>query len=386
MSDVAKVVIVGGGPVGAALALALSGSGLEVMLLEARLAEERASDPRPLALSYGSRLILERLGVWEALAPVTAIDRIHISQKNGFGRVALSAAEAKLPALGYVADYTQLHATLHNALQDRGPALRYVTGANVTAIRDAPASSVIEFTAGGIPHTVTASLVVAADGGTLEGVAELRSVDYRQSALTTRIHSELPHRNTAFERFTVDGPIALLPTGNDLALVWSAKHEQAEHLRELAPAEFVVQLERHFGKRLGALSMQGRRSLFPLGLRYATQVTKKRAILIGNAAQTLHPVAGQGFNLGLRDAWELAEEAQRSGYDALGEPGMLTAYAARRRLDRRGGIWFTDSLVRMFSNDIAPLRLARGAGLTLLGCVPPLKNFVVRRMTFGARG
>ncbi|MDP1716947.1 MAG: FAD-dependent monooxygenase, partial [Burkholderiales bacterium] len=187
-------------------------------------------------------------------------------------------------------------------------------------------------------------------------------------------------------RFTSGGPIALLPSGDDLALIWSAEHEQAQALCGLAPAEFVAQLERHFGKRLGALAIEGKRSLFPLALRYVTQVTKKRAILIGNAAQTLHPVAGQGFNLGLRDAWELAEEALRCGREALGEPGMLKAYAARRRLDRGGGIWFTDSLVRMFSNDIAPLRAARGAGLVLLGCVPPLKNFVVRRMTFGARG
>ncbi len=386
MNDAADVVIIGGGPVGAALALALSGSGLEVTLLEARPAGERASDPRPLALSYGSRLILERLGVWAALAPVTAIDRIHISQQAGFGRAALTAAEARLPALGYVADYMQLHATLHNALQDRGTALRYITGANVSAIRDVEAVSEVEFTAGGVQQSVRARLAVAADGGALDGVADMRSVDYRQSAVTTRLHSELPHRNTAFERFTSGGPIALLPSGDDLALIWSAEHEQAQALCGLAPAEFVAQLERHFGKRLGALAIEGKRSLFPLALRYVTQVTKKRAILIGNAAQTLHPVAGQGFNLGLRDAWELAEEALRCGREALGEPGMLKAYAARRRLDRGGGIWFTDSLVRMFSNDIAPLRAARGAGLVLLGCVPPLKNFVVRRMTFGARG
>lgn len=386
MNDAADVVIIGGGPVGAALALALSGSGLGVMLLEARPAGERASDARPLALSYGSRLILERLGVWAALAPVTAIDRIHISQKNGFGRAALSAAEARLPALGYVADYTQLHATLHNALQDRGPALRYITGANVSAIRDVETISEVEFTTGGVQQSVGASLVVAADGGALDGMAEMQSVDYRQSAVTARLHSELPHRNTAFERFTSGGPIALLPSGDGLALIWTAGHERAQQLCELAPAVFEAELQQHFGKRLGALVIEGRRALFPLALRYATRVTKKRAILIGNAAQTLHPVAGQGFNLGLRDAWELAEEALRCGRAALGEPDMLKTYETRRRLDRGGGIWFTDSLVRMFSNDIAPLKFARGAGLALLGCVPPLKNFVVRRMTFGARG
>lgn len=386
MNDAADIVIIGGGPVGAALALALSGSKLAVTLLEARPAGDRASDPRPLALSYGSRLILERLGVWAALAPVTAINRIHISQQAGFGRVALTADEARLPALGYVADYTQLHSTLHEVLQENVSALRYVTGATVSAIHDAPSSSAVEFTAGGVQQSVTTSLVVAADGGALDGVAEMRHVDYRQSALTTRIRSELPHNNTAFERFTHGGPVALLPSGEDLALIWTEEHERAQQLCELAPEEFVAQLERLFGKRLGSLALVGKRSLFPLMLRYATEIRKKRAILIGNAAQTLHPVAGQGFNLGLRDAWELAEAALRCGRDGLGEPGMLGSYEARRRIDRGGGIWFTDSLVRMFSNDVVPLRLARGAGLTLLGCIPPLKDFVIRRMTFGARG
>lgn len=384
MHDISDVVIIGGGPVGAALAVALSGSGLAVTLLEARDGAQRVSDPRPLALSYGSRLILERLGVWQVLAPATAIDRIHVSQQGGFGRVALSAAEARLPALGYVVDYARLHAALEDVL--RGHGSQYFTGTKVIAVRDAQESSFVELTAGDIQKTIAARLVVAADGGALEGVATIRTADYHQSALTTRVRSEFTHRNTAFERFTGHGPLALLPSGDELALIWTAGHEHAQKLCELSSGEFLAQLERHFGGRLGAFTGADTRSLFPLMLKYATGVARARTLLVGNAAQTLHPVAGQGFNLGLRDAWELAEELKRCGRDAIGGAAMLQAYQSRRRLDRRAGIWFTDSLVRLFSNEVAPLGIARGAGLTLLGCMPPLKNFVVRRMTFGARG
>lgn len=384
MDDIADVVIAGGGPVGAALALALCDSGLGVMLLEAREKGQRSRDSRPLALSYGSRLILDRLGVWDALAPATAIERIHVSQQGGFGRVMLSAAEARLPALGYVVDYAQLHAALESAVRRR--ALNYVTGAKVSAIRDAQTTASVEFMTNDAEKAVAARLVVAADGGALEGVAAAKTVDYHQSALTAKVKSELPHRHTAFERFTSDGPLALLPSGNDFALIWTAGHDHAQKLGELSADEFLAQLQKQFGGRVGAFAETGARSLFPLVLRYATSITQPRTILIGNAAQTLHPVAGQGFNLGLRDAWELAGELMRCGRDAIGNAAMLQAYRARRRIDRSGGIAFTDSLVRLFSNNIAPLRMARGAGLSLLGCVPPAKDFVVRRMTFGARG
>ena len=384
MDDIADVVIVGGGPVGAALALALCDSGLDVMLLEARETGQRSRDSRPLALAYGSRLILERLGVWDALAPATAIERIHVSQQGGFGRVTLSAAEARLPALGYVVHYGQLHAALESAVRRR--ALNYVTGAKVSAIQDAQATARVEFVADDAEKVVAARLVVAADGGALEGLATTRTMDYHQSALTARVKSELPHCHTAFERFTSGGPLALLPSGNDLALIWTAGHDHARRLTELSADEFLAQLQRQFGGRLGAFTETGARSSFPLVLRYATSVTQMHTILIGNAAQTLHPVAGQGFNLGLRDAWELAGEVMRFGRDAIGNAAMLRAYRARRRVDRGGGIAFTDSVVRLFSNDIMPLRMARGAGLSLLGCVPPAKDFVVRRMTFGTRG
>ncbi|MCW5605903.1 MAG: FAD-dependent monooxygenase, partial [Burkholderiales bacterium] len=238
----------------------------------------------------------------------------------------------------------------------------------------------------GVEKTMTVRLAVIADGGTAGGVTVTKTVDYRQSALTAMVSSELPHGNVAFERFTAGGPLALLPSGDELALVWTVDPARAQQLQALSQQAFLTQLRRHFGNRLGAFTAAGPRTLFALSRKCIAGTLRPRTVCIGNAAQTLHPVAGQGFNLGLRDAWELSREIVRWDRDALGDAAMLSAYHARRRVDREGGIWFTDSLVRLFSNDIAPIRAARGIGLTLLGCLPPARNFVVRRMTFGTRG
>jgi len=384
MVEAADIVVVGGGPVGAALALALADSGFAPVVLESRDPDVAIGDPRPLALSYGSRLILERLGAWEGLAPATPIASIHVSQQGGFGRVALAAAEARLPALGYVVDYARLHAALAQALISRVP--RAIAGARVTAIRPGHDAATVQFTLGAVEKAITAQLVVVADGGALQDLASTRKVDYQQTAVVATVASELPHRNVAFERFTAGGPLALLPCGDDLALIWTANPGRAQDLSGLPASDFLRRLHEDFGDRLGAFTAVGARSLFPLTLKYASDVALSRTALIGNAAQTLHPVAGQGFNLGLRDAWELAGEIVRASPEAIGSTEMLAAYRARRRIDRRGGIWFTDSLVRLFSNDIAPLSAARGIALALLGCLPPARDFVARRMIFGARG
>lgn len=384
MVEAADIVIVGGGPVGAALALALADSGFAPIVLESRDADLAVGDPRPLALSYGSRLILERLGVWERLTPATPIERIHVSQPGGFGRVALSAGEARLPALGYVVDFARLHAALAPVLASRVP--RSMAGAKVIAVRPGHDAATVEFTRGGSEQAIAARLVVVAAGGALHDLASTKKVDYRQAAVVAMVASEQPHRNVAFERLTAGGPLALLPCGDELALIWTVSPGRAQQLCELPAGEFLVQLHEHFGARLGAFTAVGARSVFPLALKFVGDVALPRTVLIGNAAQTLHPVAGQGFNLGLRDAWELAGEIVRASPEAVGSAEMLSAYRSRRRIDRRGGIWFTDSLVRLFSNNIAPLGAARGIGLVLLGCLPPVKDFVVRRMTFGARG
>ncbi len=377
------VLIVGGGPVGAATALALRGAGLAVGLVEARAPQAAQADPRPLALSHGSRLILERLGVWEQLASATPIERIHVSQRGGFGRVELDAKETGLPALGYVLDYGQLATTLAGALEAQDGCHR--VRAAVSALEHGPEAALARFDVGNGPGQATARLLAVADGGAL-AAAQARTRDYRQSVVTTRVACSIPHQNVAYERFTPEGPLALLPTCDKLALVWTTTPQYAQLLCELSEEAFLERLQSAFGNRLGAFSQAGARARYPLALKVTERIAEPRIVALGNAAQTLHPVAGQGLNLGLRDAWELAASVRSCDRGEIGAAAHLRAYQARRRLDRRGVIGFTDGLVRLFSNDFAPLRLARGLGLAALGAVPPVKDFVVRRMTFGTRG
>jgi len=376
------VLIVGGGPVGAALGLALRGAGLAVGQLEPQAAHALA-ESRPIALSHGSRLVLERLGVWEGLAGATAIQHIHISQRGGFGRVGLDARDAGVPALGYVIEYRVLAEALARALDAGGGVDRMRGSAN--AFEPGTDTVVVRFASSRGDDRARARLLAVADGGALP-VAQTRIRDYGQVAMTARVTCDTPHRNVAFERFTPDGPLALLPAGEALALVWTTTPEHARQLCAMTEAGFLARLQEGFGGRLGRFRTASGRAGFPLALKVAARIAEPRRVLLGNAAQTLHPVAGQGLNLGLRDAWELAACVRACDRAAVGGTDFLENYAARRRLDRRGGIFFTDSLVRLFSNDLAILKLARGLGLTALGAVPPARDFVARRMIFGARG
>jgi len=385
------VLIVGAGPVGAVCALALQQQGIAARVLEAQPADARA-DTRTLALSHGSRLILDRLGVWGRLADVTPITRIHISQRGALGVARLAAEDVAVPALGYVLPYAALTAVLKQALADAGIAVAY--GVAVDRI-ESGANTASVHAADGSVHA--APLVVVADGGRGEAAPEPRfERNYDQAAVVCEVQTELPHANQAFERFTPEGPAALLPKGDRYALVWTASHADAQRIAALADAEFLAALYRHFGGRQGLFTYASPRKTFALKLAYTGSKAADRVVRIGNAAQTLHPVAGQGFNIGLRDAWELAslcgdtqQESIRRGdaaEAAIGSAAMLAAYARGRRVDVLGGVGFTDFLVRVFSNDIAPLRHARGLGLLALEVLPPLKRFVARRMIFGARG
>jgi 2-octaprenyl-6-methoxyphenol hydroxylase len=377
------VLIVGGGPVGLALALALRGSGLTAGLVEARGAHAMRADPRPIALSHGSRLILERLGAWEQLAPATPIRRIHVSQRGGFGRVELDCAQAGLPALGYVVDYGRLAASLAAAF-DRDVSCRRLS-ATVGGIETGALAATAQLETADGPIQAGARLLAVADGGMLQ-IAAARARDYGQAAVTARVTTGLPQQGIAYERFTPTGPLALLPFEDGYALVWTTTPDEARNLCDLSEGAFLERLQQAFGRRVGVFREAAARTCFPLALRVADRSAHPRTIALGNAAQTLHPVAGQGLNLGLRDAWELAATIRNAERGDIGTPRQLQAYHARRRIDRGGGVWFTDTLVRLFSNDIAPLRLARGLGLAALGAVPPARDFVLRRMTFGTRG
>jgi 2-octaprenyl-6-methoxyphenol hydroxylase len=375
------VLIVGAGPVGAVCALALQQQGIAAQVLETQPADARA-DTRILALSHGSRLILERLGVWDRLEGVTPITRIHVSQRGALGVARLSAEEVKVPALGYVLSYATLTAALKQALADAGIAVEY--GVAVERIESDAGGATLHTATG---RSLTAPLVVVADGGRGESAPEPKiSRDYAQMAVVCEVQTELPHANQAYERFTPEGPAALLPKGDHYALVWTASNADAERIATLSDDAFLTALYQHFGGRQGRFTAASPRKTFPLRLAYVGSEAADRVVRIGNAAQTLHPVAGQGFNIGLRDAWELATLCGDTAADEIGSAAMLRAYARGRKIDVLGGVGFTEFLLRMFSNDISPLRHARGLGLLALEVFPPLKTFVARRMMFGARG
>jgi 2-octaprenyl-6-methoxyphenol hydroxylase len=363
------VAIAGGGPVGCALALALSGSAVSV----ARIADEAGAADRPIALSCGSALILERLGAWSSVAG-TAIQSIHISQQ-GFGRTVMRCADYGLPALGYVISYSELV----GQLLARTPA---VTG-SLRSWESSGNEVVLRLSVGEGEARMRARLLVLADGGLSRDAGKV--TDYRQRAIVAEVAAERAYAGTAWERFAAEGPVALLPFRDRYALVWSVSPATAEKLQDLSDPEFLARLRGTFGERLGDFRSSGPRSSFPLSLRRSPIRPSPRVLAIGNAAQALHPVAGQGLNLGLRDAWELARMLLDVAKEELGARAFVDRYARSRGLDRYAGIGFTDFLVRTFSNSVPPLALARGAGLALLDMLPPARHFLARRMIYGAR-
>jgi 2-octaprenyl-6-methoxyphenol hydroxylase len=378
------IIVAGGGLIGAALALGLRDSGFKIALLEAQPHAAVVGDARTIALSHGSRLILERLGVWQSLTAITPIEHISISQQRGFGRVELHAAEARVPALGYVAGYTALQHALTLAVGKSG--VRVMAGCAAVAVNGDDDSAAVTVDCGGAQQELSARLVAIADGGANLRSARIKTRDYHQSAVVCDVVSEQSHQNRAHERFTPGGPLALLPTERGRALIWTAAPERAQELASLPDAEFCAQLRASFGAALGAFRLLGPRQVYPLVLKYATRPVAPRSVLVGNAAQTLHPVAGQGFNLGLRDAWELARALMARDVGDPGALALLEAFSLQRRPDRTATILFTDSLIRLFSKDIPLFNHARAVGLVALASLPPAKNFLARRMMFGARG
>ncbi len=385
MTNHVDIAIVGGGPVGLTLALTLRNFGLRVQLFEANLSLINASAQRTLAISYGSRLILERCAAWPSDAELTPIQSIHVSQRGGFGSTVLTAKEVDVPALGYVVNAHALLIKMNDALQSDD--ISITTGAKVLTHKSTTSYGSVEFEVDGKRHDITADLIAIADGGQLQaGNAndEIQEKDYHQHAVLAYVETELPHRNMAYERFTAAGPVALLPTGEGFSLVWTTDPKGAKRLLELEPEIFIRELGEWFGTRLGKFTLMRDRKRIPLKLRYVNKVAAQRTVVLGNAAQLLHPVAGQGLNLGMRDAADLAREIREKIAAGIGSNEMLCAYEKRRAADRSTNIFFTDFLVRLYSNDIPPLRIARGIGLASLSCIPSARRFLMRRMLFGA--
>lgn len=379
-----KVVIVGGGPVGCILALSLQQKGIAFTMLEAREKGASHQDKRALALSYGTRLVLEKLNVWDAVeAEATAINTIHISQRGGLGRTKLTASEHNLPAIGYVVSYGALSQAL-DALLDTSNVL-YV--AEATDIQTSATLSTVTFKQDESVQSLNADLLVVADGGrslnAIEGITK-ETKEYGHDALVTKVRAELPHNNIAYERFTPEGPMALLPNGErDFSLVWTGKKNKIDQFLTLDDATFLKQLHAAFGDRVGQFLSVEKRMSFPLKLSTLKPTTAPHLAIIGNAAQTMHPVAGQGFNVGIRDAWTLADLIIKTPEINLGSEEMLKQYSQCRKRDTRGGLLFTDLLVNVFTNDLVGVGSLRGAGLGLLDLFKPAKNLLVDRMSFG---
>ncbi|MEX1201239.1 MAG: 2-octaprenyl-6-methoxyphenyl hydroxylase [Methylophaga sp.] len=372
------VLIVGAGMVGTSLALALKNTSLKIGIIEAHSIETDSQpnfDDRGIALSYGSQRIFETLGLWPALqAYATPILDIHISDRGHFGVTRLSAQAANVPALGQVLTAKQLGQQLNIALQ-QADNIELLSPLKVTALETSPDKTTVLLSD---KQKLHCKLLVAADGqhSTIRELLKLGSWqrDYQQTAVTANISTERAHQNRAFERFTDSGPLALLPmSDNRSSLVWTVNTDDEQRLLALSDEDFLQALQQRFGFRLGHFTRVGKRSSYPLGLMQTDAAIQPRLVLIGNAAHSLHPIAGQGFNLGLRDAAVLAEVISQHA-DDCGHPQSLQAYQDWQLPAQDNIVKATDRLVKIFSNANPVLGHGRSAALAMLDILPPVKQ------------
>lgn len=378
----ADVAICGAGPVGMALAALLARRGVpgaRIALIDGKSLGQAISDPRSIALAWGSGLLLEDLGAWPGIgSSATAIHQIHVSRRGHLGRSMMDRTEHDVEALGYVARYGDVVDALARACERAG--VQVLRPLRVTGIDEGPDGVQLQLDDG---RTLQARVAVQAEGGVFgEQQEKARTRDYGQTAVIARVSSSAPIPHRAFERFTDEGPLALLPQdgadGHQYALVWCVQPERAQHLLDLGEDEFLHALGEAFGERLGSFTRSSQRVAFPLGLNTDPRATA-RTVAIGNAAQTLHPVAGQGLNLGLRDAAVLARLLAREM-----SPAAIDRFAVEREGDRGMVIRATDTMARVFA-DKGPLQPLFGLALAALDTVKPARMLLAELMMFGRR-
>lgn len=381
------LVIIGGGLAGNCLALALKDTGLKIAIVEASTAEQlhdAAAGDRALALATGTVKMLEALGIWQNISQAaTAIKNIHISDQGHFGKVRLSAQQENVAALGYVISARDIET--HVAKLVNAANIELICPARLVGLMAGNSAVNVSLKRGDVALNLSARLLVGADGGN-SSVRKLLEIaqhitEYGQTALVTTVQSSLPHNNTAFERFTASGPLALLPVKTDhCAVVWTRSSEDADALMSGSESDFLAELQQCFGYKLGKFSLVAPPRAFPLSLIRAEKMLAKRTVIIGNAVHQLHPVAGQGFNLGLRDVVQLAEMIinRHQANQDIGDAEFLTAYAQSRQKDHAQTIGFTDTLVRIFSNDWLALAAVRNVGLAILDHIPTAKTLLTR--------
>jgi len=381
------ILIAGGGLAGNCLALALKDSGLRVAVVEANTRQQLHDSPagdRALALAAGTVTKLDELGLWQGVShEAMAIKHIHVSDQGHFGKVRLSAEKEQVAALGYVITARTIETHLAELVEQAG--IEQICPARVVGLMAGSEQVNVSLKQGQESVIATAKLLVGADGGnsSVRNLLEIpqQRTDYDQTALVTTVKSSLPNNNTAYERFTSSGPLALLPIdANHSAVVWTRTNDDAEALMSGSETDFLVALQECFGYKLGEFSLTAPRRAFPLSLIRAGQMLAERTVIIGNAAHQLHPVAGQGFNLGLRDVVQLAEmlvEQHKNGQD-IGAPEFLKAFAKVRQQDHDRTIAFTDNVVRIFSNDWLALAAVRNIGLGVLDQLPAAKSLLAK--------
>lgn len=389
------LIIVGAGLAGNCLALSLKSSGLSIALVEAADREQLRQSPagdRALALAAGTVQSLIELGAWQAAATdATPIQHIHVSDRGHFGKTRLHATDYQVDALGYVIAARDIEQSVAEQLDDSSFERLYNT--RLCGLRAGDDAIQVHLKQGEQSLNLSAQLVVGADGG-FSSVRQLldipqRETEYGQTALVTTVLSAKPHQNTAFERFTEVGPLALLPSkGRHSSVVWTRSHEQADELMHASETEFLQSLQDCFGYRLGELKLAAPRRAFALKLIRAARMIDKRVVLIGNAVHQLHPVAGQGFNLGIRDVMLLGQtlRSQAEQHADLGNDALLSQYARQRQRDHDATIGFTNNLVHLFSNQWIPAALARNTGLTVLDHLPFAKRWLAQHAMGFANG
>jgi len=395
-SPVHDLAIAGGGLVGASLALALAPLELRIALVEGvapGVGDHPSFDERTTALANGTVRIFRSLGVWRHMErEATPIRRIHVSEQGRFGTARIDAAEQGLEALGYVLPNRVIGAALWEGLRSCS-GVELIAPAHATGSELAGDARTLRFERDGTGQGIAARLVVAADGAR-SLVREQAGIDadhwaYGQTAVIATITTQRFHDHVAYERFTPDGPIAVLPlTEGRCGIVWTQRPEEAARRLALPDEAFLSELQRAFGFRLGRLLKVGRRYSYELGLARSSRHVADRLAVVGNAAQSMHPIAGQGFNLGLRDAASLAEviaDARAEGEADVGAVATLAAYAAWRDEDQRRIVAFTDGLVRLFGSPLGLLRGLRSAGLLAFDAFPPAKG-AMARLSVGASG
>lgn len=384
-----SIIIVGGGMAGATLALAISQltqGKLPVHLIEA-VSPDSASHPgfdaRAIALAQGTCQQLTNIGIWPAIADcATAITNVHVSDRGHASFVNLSAEDYHIPALGQVVELHDIGQRLFTLLR-KAPGVSLYCPQRVTTLQREQDGVHVRLSDG---RELQGSLLVAADGSRSALAAQCgvvwQSDDYQQVAVIANVTTSEPHQGRAFERFTQYGPLAMLPmSGGRCSLVWCHAGKDAERVANWNDAEFCQQLQQAFGWRLGRITHVGARHQYPLALTTATQSIAHRLVLVGNAAQTLHPIAGQGFNLALRDVMSLAEnlsQAWQSQQD-VGGLQVLAGYQQQRATDKARTIGMTDSLVHLFANHWAPLVVGRNLGLMAMEHFTPARDVLAQR-------